>query len=240
MTTTSTHSDLSGFLESLVQANKILVHFGIVDAFGHVSARHPDKPDRFLMTRRLAPALVTKEDILEYDLDAEPVRAKQTPTFIERFIHSEMYKSRPDVHAVVHSHSPLIVATSTVSQRPFKPLCHTCGFLGDGVPFFEIRDYTGEGSNLLITSQKLGHELAKKIGDKSFILMRGHGSTAVGPSVQQAVYRAVYAELNARIQLSAVALGEPLYLTPQEAAACEETASLQVERTWAYWLDLIS
>ncbi|MCP5143976.1 MAG: class II aldolase/adducin family protein [Gammaproteobacteria bacterium] len=224
---------------TLVSANRILVHHDIVDGFGHVSARLPDNPERFLLARRKAPGLVTADDIIEFDLSGEPVVEKHAPTFLERFIHSEIYAARPDVNSVVHSHSPLMVAMSVAGQGAFRPVCHTCGFLGEGTPLFEIRKVAGDATNLLISSRELGKALAETLADAGVVLMRGHGTTAVGASVQQAVYRAVYSEINARVQLSAQQMGVPEFLTPAEAKACEGTSSLQVERTWAYWLDLI-
>lgn len=224
-------------LDELVAANRILLHHQIVDAFGHVSARHPDRPDRFLMAGRKAPSLVNREDIREFNLDGELADPDGSPTFLERYIHSAIYASRPDVHSVVHSHSPGIVAFSIVKDQTLRPVCHTCGFLGGGAPVFEIRDEIGHASNLLITSQDLGMSLAKKLGDASYILMRGHGSTAVGKSLPGAVYNAIYAETNARIQTTALMMGEVTYLTVEEAATTADAGSspIGMERTWKHW-----
>ena len=222
----------------LVTANKVLVRYGVVDAFGHVSARHPAHADRFLISKRKAPGLVTAADIREFGLDGEPIEKNGDPVFLERFIHSAIYAARPDVHSVVHSHSATIVAFSVVDQS-LRPVCHVCGFLRSqergGVPVFEIRESAGDATNLLISSQSLGKALADSLGEESVILMRGHGSTAVGPTVARAVYRAVYTEANARIQSAAATLGKVTFLSAAEAAAIEETGGLQVERTWEYW-----
>lgn len=225
---------------TMVLANKILVYHKVVDGFGHISARHPEYPERFLLAKRVAPGLVVENDIIEFDLKAEPITEKDAPTFLERFIHSEVYTKREDVQSVVHSHSPMMVAMGAVGKGVFQPICHTCGFLGGGTPLFEIRDTAGDETNLLITNRNLGKALADSLAQSNVVLMRGHGSTTVGESVQQAVYRAVYSEINARIQLSAQALGTPTFLTSGEAEAAEETAQLQVERTWSYWVDLVS
>lgn len=230
-----------GLLEALkgvlVLANRILVHREVLDGFGHVSARHPSDPGRFLLARRIAPALVQAGDILEFGMDGEPVGSGQ-PVFLERYIHSSIYAARPDVMSVVHSHSPAMVALSVVRGVPLRAVCHTCGFLGEGVPLFEIRDRSGDATDLLIRGPGLGDDLAAALGEASVVLMRGHGFTATGKSVEQAVYRAVYSEVNARIQSSAAMLGDVTYLSRAEASAAEETGELQVERTWAYWRDL--
>ena len=222
----------------LVVANKVLVRYGVVDAFGHVSARHPVHADRFLMSRRKAPGLVGVDDIREFGMDGELVDKTGEPVFLERYIHSAIYAARPDVQSVVHSHSSTIVAFS-VSDQPLRPVCHTCGFLRaqeqGGVPVFEIRETAGDATNLLISSQALGNALAKSLGNEAVVLMRGHGSTAVGPSVGRAVYRAVYTETNAQIQSMAAALGKVTFLSAREAAKIEETGHLLVERTWEYW-----
>jgi len=230
---------IAALRQRLVLANRILVQQGVLDGFGHVSARHPHDPGRFLLARRLTPALVRPDDILEFGMDGETVESDAPPGFLERYIHSSIYSFRPDVAAVVHSHSPAMVTLSIVRDVPLRAVCHTCGFLGDGAPLFEIRDSAGDGTNLLISGRGLGDDLARVLGDASVVQMRGHGFTAVGGSVEQAVYRAVYSELNARIQSAASMLGEVTYLTDAEARAADDTADLQVARTWAYWRDLV-
>jgi HCOMODA/2-hydroxy-3-carboxy-muconic semialdehyde decarboxylase len=219
----------------LVAANRILAHHKVVDAFGHVSARHPLDPDRFLLARRMAPALVAVEDLREFTLDGELVTADGTPVFLERFIHGAIYAARPDVTSVVHSHSPGAIAFSTVNGQTLKPICHTCGFLGTEVPIFEIRDVAGDATDLLIRDFALAGALAATLGDAAVVLMRGHGSTAVGRSIGQAVYRAIYTETNASIQITAAQLGIVTYLNADEAEAAEATAALQVERCWETW-----
>ena len=218
----------------LVVASRILLRHGIVDAFGHVSVRHPHDPAKFLMSQRVPPGLVTREHIREFGLDGELRDDSGTAVFIERFIHSGIFARRPEVQAVVHSHSPGIIAFGVVPAA-LQPVCHTCGFLGGGVPVFEIRDVEGDGTNLLITSKRLGAALAEKLGSASVVLMRGHGSTVVGPSLPQAVYRAIYTESNARIQAAALGLGEVTFLSDAEASAVREGEDLQVERAWQLW-----
>jgi HCOMODA/2-hydroxy-3-carboxy-muconic semialdehyde decarboxylase len=227
-------------VHDLVDANRILFHQRIVDAFGHVSARHPERADRFLMARNVAPGQVVASDILEYDIaSGEAVAADPPRLYLERTIHSEIYKARPDVMAVVHNHSPAVLPFAIARGARFRPVCHMCGFLGDaanaGPPLFEIRDSAGTGSDLLIRSRELGAALAASLGAANFVLMRGHGCTVVAESVRVAVYRAVYAEVNAKLLLHTLPLGEPEYLTPAEAEAARITCEGQIDRPWNLW-----
>lgn len=219
----------------LVTANHILFDQGVVDGFGHVSLRHPGRPDLFLLSRSMAPALVESGDILCFDLDAEPVTPDSPPAYLERFIHSEIYRARPDVMAVVHSHSPAVVPFGVVDGVPLRPVCHMCGFLGRGAPVFEIRECAGDGSDLLIRDRRLGAALARRLGLDAAVLMRGHGSTVVGVSVRQAVFRAVYTEVGARLQSEALRLGAVTYLTEDEAAAAAAANDTQIGRAWDLW-----
>ncbi len=216
-------------------ANRILYRQGVVDAFGHVSARHPDRPDRFFLSRNMAPANVTAADVLELDEGGETVTPGAPSTYLERFIHAAIYRARPDVMSVVHSHSPSVVPLSAVKGMTLRCLCHMAGFIGDGAPVFEIRDHAGDATNLLITGNFLGDALAKTLGGAEIVLMRGHGSTVVGTSLRQAVFRAVYAETGARMQCQAMALGEPIFLTAAEAAAANAANNSQIARAWDLW-----
>ncbi|QBR02354.1 class II aldolase/adducin family protein [Paraburkholderia pallida] len=222
-------------VEDLVTANHILFDQGIVDAFGHVSVRHDMDPERFLLARNMAPATVNANDIVEFMLDGTPVNADGRAVYLERFIHGEIYKSRPDVQAIVHSHSPTVLPFSVSRSTRFRPVCHMSGFLGAGTPIFEIREAAGDGSDLLIRNRGLGAALAQKLGESSFVLMRGHGSTVVGPSLKHAVYRAVYAEVNARLQVEALRLGEVTYLSEKEAETAQRNIETQVDRPWEMW-----
>ncbi len=219
----------------LVTANHILFDQGVVDAFGHVSVRHDKDPDRFLLSRNMAPGQVVAGDIVEFALDGHPVNAGGRRVYLERFIHGEIYKAYPDTAAVVHSHSHSIVPLTVLRDRPLRALFHMAGFIGEGAPVFEIRDVAGPGTDLLISNNKLGRALAEKFVASEVVLMRGHGSTVVGRSLQQVVYRAVYAELNARYQLDAMKLGEVTYLTAEEAKACVANVEPQMQRPWALW-----
>src|SRR6201996_5858442 len=177
---------VTSLIRELVDANHILFDQGVVDGFVHVSVRHPERSDRFLLSRSMAPALVTEKDILEFDLDGNPVVPNGLAPYLERFIHGEIYRKRNDVNSVVHSHSPSVVPFSVVPSVKLRPVCHMCGFLSEkGTPIFEIRDFAGPGSDLLITSPKLGAALADSLGEGPAVLMRGHGSTVGGASFRR-------------------------------------------------------
>lgn len=224
-------------IRDLVDANHILFDQGVVDGFGHVSVRHPERPDRFLLSRSMAPALVTEKDVLEFDLDGNPVVPNGPAPYLERFIHGEIYRKRSDVNSVVHSHSPSVVPFSVVTGTRLRPVCHMCGFLSEkGTPIFEIRDFAGPGSDLLITSSKLGAALADSLGEGPAVLMRGHGSTVVGGTLRQTVFRAVYTEIGARLQMEAMRLGPVTYLTEEETIGTTKTISTQYDRSWLLWL----
>ena len=219
----------------LALANRILALQKIVDAFGHVSQRSPDNPEQFLLARNMAPGSVTARDILTFDADGAPVRPDGPPVYLERFIHAEIYRARPDVMSVVHSHSPAVLPLSVTRGVSLRCVCHMAGFIGTGAPVFEIRDVEGDGTDLLIRSNRTGAALAECLGGGAVVLMRGHGSTTVGASLRQAVFRAVYAEANARIQCEAMKLGAVEYLTAAEAAAASAASDTQLARPWALW-----
>ena len=223
-------------VEQLVVANHILFDQGVVDAFGHVSVRHDKRPDRFLLARNMAPGSVTADDIVEFTLDGDPVDARGRKVYLERFIHGELYRRRPDVMSVAHSHSHNIVPLSVVTGVRLRALFHMAGFIGTAAPVFEIRDHGGDATDLLISDSALGRALAELFDGADIALMRGHGSTVVGNSIPQAVYRAVYAELNARYQLQASGLGEITFLTEAEGCACVDRVEGQVQRPWDLWV----
>ena len=221
-------------IEDLVVANKVLADLGVLDGFGHVSVRHDKDPSRFLMSRSMAPALVKAEDILEYDLDSNAIDAKGRALFLERFIHGEIYKARPDIKAVVHSHSPSVIPFG-VSKTRLQPVYHMSSFLGLDVPVFEIRDVAGPMNDLLVRNATIGAGLAKVLGDKTVVLMRGHGSVTVGTSIPQVTFRAYYTEMNARLQAEAIRLGAVTYLSAEEAAASARTNDGVLMRAWELW-----
>ena len=222
-------------IADLVAANHILFDQGVVDAFGHISVRHDKRPDRFLLARNMAPGAVTAADIVEFDLDGNPVNADGRRVYLERFIHGEILRRRPDVMSVVHSHSHSIVPLSVVKGQSLRALFHMAGFIGPGAPVFEIRDAGGDGTDLLISTNALGRALAETFDHAEIALMRGHGSTVVAGSIPLAVYRAVYAELNARYQIQAAGMGEVVFLTEAEGRACVDRIEGQVQRPWDLW-----
>lgn len=221
-------------LEDIVVGSRILADFGVLDGFGHVSARSPTNPNHFLMSRSLAPALVTADDIMEFDLDGNPVDVQGRKVFLERFIHAEIYKARPDVMSVVHTHSPGVIPFS-VSKVPLRAMFHNPSFLAVGVPVWDIRKDFGE-TNMLVGNAAIGKSLAAALGDKPVVLMRGHGDVAVGPSVKMAVFRAYYTDVDAKLQAQALALGgEPTYLTPGEGVKADTTNFAVIDRIWGLW-----
>ena len=221
-------------IDELVWANRILVNENVLDGFGHVSVRDPLQADRFLIARSMAPALVTAADVLGCDLDGLVHDAQGRRSYMERFIHSEIYRARPDVQAVVHSHSPALIPFGVTGAR-LRPICHMSSFLGSLTPVFEIRTSAGDNTDMLVRNAALGRALAERLGPHQVALMRGHGGIAVGASLPQAVFRAVYTESNARLQAQAMAIGEITFLTPGEAEAATETNNGQLERPWQLW-----
>jgi HCOMODA/2-hydroxy-3-carboxy-muconic semialdehyde decarboxylase len=223
-------------IDDLVTANRILSDQGVVDGFGHVSARQPGDPTRFVLARSMAPGLVTAEDIMVFDLDGAALDPRGRALYVERFIHCEIYKIHPEVNAVVHSHSPSVIPFGA-TRVPLRPVYHMSSFLGAGVPVFEIREAGGPATDMLIRSPELGAALAQKIGASAVVLMRGHGDVVVGRSVRQVVFRAVYTEINARLQAEALRLGggEVTFLSDEEAAKATETNDAVIGRPWELW-----
>ena len=219
----------------LVTANHILFDQHVVDAFGHVSVRHDKRPNRFLLARSMAPALVTAADTLEFDLDGNPLAAAGRPVYLERFIHGEIYRARPDVVAIVHSHSRAVIPFGVVQSHKLRAIFHMSGFVGTETPIFEIRECVGDGSDLLVRNRELGASLAKALGSKSVVLMRGHGVTVTASTLQEAVYRGVYVDVNARLQLEAIGLGAVNYLTELEGRAAAAANASQIGRAWELW-----
>ena len=222
-------------LEDLVAAYRILAEYGVIDAYGHVSLRSPSNPQRYYLARSLAPERVQLEDMIEYDLDSNPLDARGRESVTERFIHGEIFKVRPEVMAVVHNHSPSVVPFS-VTGVPMRALWHMAAFIGDGLPNWEIREVR-KGTNLLVGDGVLGASLAKTLGSKPAALMRGHGSVTVGESLPRAVGRSVYLELSARMQMQAMLLaGEKGNITYMDDAEVKASVPVQnYNRAWPMW-----
>jgi ribulose-5-phosphate 4-epimerase/fuculose-1-phosphate aldolase len=218
----------------LVIANRILAEQGVLDGYGHVSVRSAKNPLHYYISCSRAPALVSADDIMKFDLEDNAIDPRGRTSYGERFIHSEIYKARPDVMAVVHSHSPAVIPFG-VTDMPLRPVSHMAGFLTK-VPVWEIREVAGENSNMLVINKSLGAALASKLGDNTVVLMRGHGDTVVGSSLKTAVAHAIYAEFNARIQTNALALSDNVtFLNDMEAANVAAFNDRSVERPWEVW-----
>ena len=225
-------ADLDNLTSDLVAANHILATEGIVDGYGHVSVRSPRSKDRFFLSRSLAPESVTAADILEHGIDGEAIDPKGKTSYKERFIHSEIYRARPDVNAVVHCHAPSLIPFG-VTKVPLRPMYHQSAFLAAGVPIFEIRE-AGGMTNMLVETAALGRALAKTLADKPAALMRGHGAVVVADTIPNVVGRSIYLEINARVQAQAIALGGPItYIDAEEAR--KYAASDNYSRAWELW-----
>ena len=232
----TTQAPAPALIEDLVAANRILFDQGVVDGFGHVSVRHDKRPDHFLLARSMAPGLVAAADIMEFDPDGEAVDPQGRTPYLERFIHSEIFKAHPLVMAVVHSHSPAVIPFGVVAV-PLRPIYHMSSFLGSEVPIFEIREAGGPATDMLVRSPALGAALAKTLGNCAVALLRGHGNVVVGGSVREVVFRAVYTECNARLATEALRLGQgrATFLNDDEARASTDTNRAQIGRAWDLW-----
>jgi ribulose-5-phosphate 4-epimerase/fuculose-1-phosphate aldolase len=225
---------LAAVIQDLVAANRILAAQKVLDAYGHVSARHPGDPSRFLLSRSLAPELVTAADLMEFDLDSVAQSGDARAPYLERFIHGEIYRTRPDVVAVVHSHSASVVPFACSSVR-LRPIFHMAAFLGEGSPVFDIRTRFG-ATDMLVRNRDQGAALAAQLGEHAIALMRGHGFVAVGHTIAIAVYRAIYTQVNAALQQNAIALGGPVvFLDPDEAALARVNIEATIGRPWELW-----
>jgi ribulose-5-phosphate 4-epimerase/fuculose-1-phosphate aldolase len=221
-------------LEEIVTANRILAREGVVDSFGHVSARHPDNPQRFLLSRARAPDCIEIVDIMEFSLDGTPVNAGGRAPYLERFIHGGIYEARPDVHSVVHNHSPSVIPFGVTGAK-LKPLLHMCANIGHEVPIWDSHDHFGDTA-LLVENMAMGRDLAKLMGAGATALMRGHGATVAGRNIRHAVYISIYLEVNARLQKEAMDMGEIKFLTPGEVDAVgARTGSYGINRAWENW-----
>jgi ribulose-5-phosphate 4-epimerase/fuculose-1-phosphate aldolase len=221
-------------IEDLVAASRVLAMHEVLDAYGHVSARSDKHPERFIMSRSLAPALVTAADLMELDADSEPLRRDRRKGFIERYIHGEIYRARPEVMAVVHSHSASVIPFG-VTRTQLRPIYHMGSFLWSGAPVFDIRK-TKQDNDLLIRDRPLGQALAGTLGKCTCVLMRGHGMTVVGDGVPEVVFRAIYTEMNARLQLQATRLDGPIeFLSDEEGRRSTASNRGTLERPWELW-----
>jgi ribulose-5-phosphate 4-epimerase/fuculose-1-phosphate aldolase len=231
-------SDRQALLDDLVVASRILAHEGVCDAFGHVGVRSPEDPGRFLLARAVAPELVTRGDIMEFTLDGTPTDGDPRKPFLERFIHGALMEARPDVNAVVHSHSRGVIPFGVTGTR-IRPLLHSAGVLGVEVPVWDAQTTFGD-TNLLVGTVEMGRDFARVLGDGRAALMRGHGSTVVGRTIREAVYTAVYLDVNAQLQSAAMQMGTVTYLSDGEIARIQSRLGdgkpgEGYDRAWQYW-----
>jgi HCOMODA/2-hydroxy-3-carboxy-muconic semialdehyde decarboxylase len=221
-------------LEELVTANRILAREEVVDSFGHVSVRHPERPDRYLLSRARAPERIEVEDIMEFTLEGEPIAARDRKPYLERFIHGALYEARPDVQAVVHNHSPSVIPFGVTGTR-LKPLLHMCASIGHDVPLWDSHDKFGDTA-LLVENMEMGRDLAKLVAKGRTALMRGHGAVVVGQTLRHAVFISIYLELAAKLQMQAMPLGSIKYLTDGEVdKVINRTGPYTIDRAWENW-----
>jgi HCOMODA/2-hydroxy-3-carboxy-muconic semialdehyde decarboxylase len=228
-------------INDLAAASRILAAQGVVDGFGHVSIRHPDAPERYFLSRSMAPAQVTPQDIIEYDLDSNAVNAEGRGSFLERFIHGQIYRARPDVMAVVHTHSPSVIPFGLVGTQ-MRAMFHNAAFIAGGVPVFDISEKFGD-TDMLVSDNDKGVALAAIMDGKNVVLMRGHGAVACGDTLQTAVFRAAYTEVNARVQhwTNALAGGGPVAaLSKEEGALADVPNQAACMRAWNLWRSELS
>jgi HCOMODA/2-hydroxy-3-carboxy-muconic semialdehyde decarboxylase len=220
-------------IADLVAGNRILAMEGVLDGMGHISVRHATRPDRFFLARSMAPELVTDADILEYDLEGKPIDARDRTSYLERFIHSEIYKLRPDVRAVVHCHTPSLIPFAA-SDVPLRAMYHMAAFVAEGVPVWDIRKAAGV-TDLLVRDAALGRALAQSLGQKSAALMRGHGAVVVAASIPNVVGRSIYLDVNARAQAQAIELGGKINYVEADEAKLRMGDTNEYSRAWDLW-----
>lgn len=231
--------DIKPVLEDLVTANRILANERVLDSFGHVSVRHPQKPDRFFLSRARAPELVQVADIMEFTLDGRSVGRDAGKPYSERFIHGALYEARPDVGSVVHNHSPSVIPFS-VTGRKMRPIMHMCAPIGSEIPTWDIRKKFGDKTNLLVTDMEMGRDFAQCLGRRTVALMRGHGSTVVGRGLREAVFTSVYMEINADMLIKSLSMGDVVYLSDGEIETIAKArAGFTIERGWENWCNRV-
>jgi ribulose-5-phosphate 4-epimerase/fuculose-1-phosphate aldolase len=225
---------LTQAFDELVTANRILAREGVVDSFGHVSIRHPDRPDRYVLSRARAPECIDVDDLMEFTFDGTPIDPAGRKPYAERFIHGAEYDARPEVRAIVHHHSPSVIPFS-VTEAQLSPVMHMCAGIGTRIPTWDSRASFGD-TNLLVTNMEMARELAAALGHRPVILMRGHGCVVAGMSVREVVFNSIYLQLNADLQMKASGLGEITFLSEGEVAAVLRTRnSFTFERAWEFW-----
>ncbi len=233
-------ADIRVLIDEIVIANRILAAEGITDAYGHVSVRHPDRPDRYLLSRARAPQCIEAPDIMEYALDGTPIDPKGGSPYLERFIHGALYEARPEVRAVVHSHS-LSTIPFSVGGETIRPMLHNCAIIGAEVPIWDSRRAFGD-TDLLVRDMAMGRDLARTVGGGATALMRGHGSVVAERHLRRAVYASIALQTSANLQRETARYQNPVFLSAGELAQCNgmyveaEGQPLQgIDRAWEYW-----
>lgn len=233
-------STLDQRLQDLVVANRILAREDVVDAYGHVSVRHPDKPSQFFLSRSLAPALVERGDLVAHGLDGEPAGNETRKMYLERYIHAAIYEARPEVQAVVHAHAEETLPFGIASGTPLRPVIHSGSFIGAHIPVWDIAEKFGD-TNLLVVNMAQGRDLARVLATNNVVLMRGHGFAAAARSVIEAVRLSVYLPRNARVLRHALQLGGTVKSLSQGEIDARNKGynpySPETWRTWEYWAE---
>jgi ribulose-5-phosphate 4-epimerase/fuculose-1-phosphate aldolase len=225
---------LDTLLDELVTANRVLAREEVVDSFGHISARHPERADRFFLSRARAPDCIEREDLMEFTLEGEPVDGRGRKPYLERFIHGAVYEAKPDEHSVVHNHSPSVIPFGVTGTK-IRPLLHTCACMGHEVPIWDSGEKFGD-TNMLVSDIAMGRDLARRLGTGRTALLRGHGCVVTGRTIREVVYISVYLELNARLQRQAMAMGNIKFLTAGEVdKILETTGAVAFDRAWENW-----
>ena len=231
----SDETGLESVLDDLVIANRILANEGVIDAFGHVSVRHPGRADRYLLARSRSPELVERGDVMEFDLDNQPIDQRGRTMYSERPIHGSTYRSRPDVKAVCHNHARSLIPFG-VTGTSLRPIFHIAGSIGAEVPVWDVREEFGD-TDLLVTTTALGDSLARKLGRNRVCLMRGHGAVVATHDLKATVFVSIYLMVNAALVKEARELGEVTYLSDGEIQLTEQMnfRARSQNRAWEYW-----
>lgn len=229
---------LMACLGELVVANRILAREGVVDAFGHISVRHPENPEKYLLSVSRAPELITRDDIVEFTLDGKATDLRGRTPYGERFIHGAIYERRPDVNSVIHNHSHEVIPFGVTRKQSLRAVAHVGSVIGANVSTWDIRDKFGPDTDMLVVNMEQGHDLAATLGSDVCALMRGHGAVVTGANIREAVMSAVYLQVNAKLQLQALQLGDPIYLSEGEIANTfkRQMSPLGLDRAWDYWV----
>jgi ribulose-5-phosphate 4-epimerase/fuculose-1-phosphate aldolase len=219
--------------EQLVAANRILAHEQVVDAFGHVSLQHPDHRHHYVLSRSRAPEFVKLDDLMEFELDGEPIDGQDRTPYGERFIHGAVMEGRPGINAVVHNHAYDVLPFG-LTDTPIKPLIHTASVIGEHIPMWDIRDKFGDATDMLVRNMEQGRDLTTALDDNTCILMRGHGAVIAGKTIKEAVVASIYLIINARIQTISMTMGNPVYLSPKEIRNMTDVqfSPLAMDRMW--------